>query len=110
MLPRTFCFVGAAFLVAACGTAPQPGGSRTAAQSSAEVRALADAYLDGYFERNPDAVTLFGVPGRPQDKLPDNSLDALKSWQAKEDAWLARAKAIDPSSVVEAPLRATYAI
>lgn len=110
MLPRTFCFVGAAFLVAACGTAPQPGGSRTAAQSSAEVRALADAYLDGYFERNPDAVTLFGVPGRPQDKLPDNSLDALKSWQAKEDAWLARAKAIDPSSIVEAPLRATYAI
>ena len=46
----------------------------------------------GYFERNPDQVTLFGVPGRRHDTLPDNSLDALKAWQAKEDAWLAQAQ------------------
>jgi hypothetical protein len=47
------------------------------------VRALADAYLDGYFARNPDQVTIYGVPGRRHDKLPDNSLDALTLWQAR---------------------------
>jgi uncharacterized protein (DUF885 family) len=74
------------------------------------VRALADAYLEGYFQRNPDQVTLFGVPGRHHDALPDNSLDALKTWQAKEDGWLAQATHIDPASIGAPSLRATYAI
>ena len=46
-----------------------------------------------YFERNPDQVTLFGVPGRRHDALPDNSLEALKAWQAREDGWLDEAQA-----------------
>src|SRR5439155_6706661 len=39
-----------------------------------------------------------------------NSLAALDVWHAKEDGWLADAKAIEPSSIQAAPLRATYAI
>src|SRR5206468_12515777 len=74
------------------------------------VRALAGAYLDGYFERNPDQVTLYGVPGRHHDKLPDNSLDALAIWQTREDAWLKDAAAIDPAAIASPSLRATYAI
>jgi uncharacterized protein (DUF885 family) len=80
------------------------------ASSDARVRALADAYLDGFFERNPDEVTSYGVPGHGHDRLPDNSLDALAAWHAKEDAWLAEAKQIDPSTIKASPLRATYAI
>ena len=30
---------------------------------------VADAYLEGYFQRNPDQATLFGVPGRHHDVL-----------------------------------------
>ncbi len=67
-------------------------------------------YLEGYFQRNPDQVTLYGVPGRRHDALPDNSLDALRAWQAKEDAWLAQAKQIDPAAIEAPPLRGTYAI
>ena len=83
---------------------------RRPSRADARVRALADAYLEGYFQRNPDQVTLFGVPGRHHDALPDNSLDALRAWQAKEDGWLAQAKQIDPAAIEAPPLRGTYAI
>jgi uncharacterized protein (DUF885 family) len=94
------------------------GGSRAAAPQNqndsdagdARVRALADSYLAGFFERNPDAATLFGVPGAHHDKLPDNSFAALNAWHAREDAWLAQAKAIDPASIGNSSTRATYAI
>ena len=78
--------------------------------ADARVRALADAYLEGFFRRNPDQVTLFGVPGRRHDALPDNSLAALRAWQAKEDGWLDQAKKIDPAAITSSPLRGTYAI
>jgi uncharacterized protein (DUF885 family) len=55
-------------------------------------------------------VTLYGVPGRHHDALPDNSFDALRAWQAREDAWLAQAKEIDPAAIEAPPLRGTYAI
>ena len=68
-----------------CGGAPPapPLAARRAGRPTPRARALADAYLDGYFERNPEQVTLYGVPGRRHDRLPDNSLEALKAWQAR---------------------------
>jgi uncharacterized protein (DUF885 family) len=78
--------------------------------ADSRVKALADTYLDGYFDRNPDQGTYYGVPGRHHDRLPDNSLSALSAWQAKEDAWLAEARGVDPALIGSASLRATYAI
>jgi uncharacterized protein (DUF885 family) len=97
--------------MAACnrGT-PSPASAPVPEPADARVRALADAYLEGFFERNPDQVTLFGVPGRRHDALPDNSLAALRAWQAKEDSWLDQAKKIDPAAITSGPLRGTYAI
>ena len=74
------------------------------------VTQLADAYLAAYFDRNPDQVTVYGVPGRTHERLPDNSLEALAAWRAKEDSWLTEARAIAPSSVTAPSLRATHAI
>ena len=74
------------------------------------LRSRHDAYLEAYFQRNPDQVTLYGVPGRRHDALPDNSLDALRAWQAREDAFLAQAKQIDPAAIEAPRLRGTYAI
>jgi uncharacterized protein (DUF885 family) len=97
-------------------TAALAGGCRSAEPelavptSDARVRALADSYLDGFFERNPDEVTSYGVPGRGHDRLPDNSLSALAAWHAREDAWLAEARQIDSSTIQNAALRATFAI
>ena len=109
----TTAFVCACLLAgaAACGRAPdKPAPAPTPEPADARVRALADAYLDGFFERNPDQITGYGVPGRRHDKLPDNSRDALKAWQAREDAWLTQARTIDPATIAAEPLRATYAI
>jgi len=109
---RTAYFVGVCLLASvACGPRDTPAPAAGPPSSAPPpVRALADAFLDGHFDRTPDAVTVFGVPGRHHDKLPDNSLESLKAWQAKEDAWLGQARQVEPAAIAEPPLRATYAI
>src|SRR5258707_15878395 len=109
---RTNPFVCVCLIIlsAACNRAKPPEPAPAPERADARVRALADAYLEGFFQRNPDQVTLYGVPGRRHDALPDNSLDALKVWQAKEDGWLAQAARIDPAAIASSPLRGTYAI
>jgi uncharacterized protein (DUF885 family) len=73
------------------------------------VRSLADSFLSAYFDRYPEEVTSYGVPGRRHDRLTDNSLDALKAWDAREDAWMNEVRAIAPSAIQAAALRATLA-
>ena len=99
-----------AFGVAACGRGSRQAVPEKSEPADAKVKALADAYVSGYFDRNPDQGTYFGVPGRRHDQLPDNSMAAQKAWEAREDAWLAEAQAIDASAIQAPPLRATYAI
>jgi uncharacterized protein (DUF885 family) len=106
---RTISLGLTCLLAAACvdrrAEAPAP-----APTADARVKALADAYLDGFFTRNPDQITLYGVPGRHHDQLPDNSVAALRAWQTKEDGWLKEARQIEPSTITTLPLRATLAI
>jgi uncharacterized protein (DUF885 family) len=104
---RRWLLVGLAAAAGACAQAERPPDPEP---SDARVRALADAYLEGYFDRNPDEATSYAVAGRRHDRLPDNSIAALGAWQAKEDAWLAEARQIDPATIAAAPLRATFAI
>jgi uncharacterized protein (DUF885 family) len=105
---RTVSVAGIILLTLACaGPPPAPPPSSPADD---RVKALADTYLDGFFARNPDQITLFGVPGRRHDALPDNSLDALRLWQAREDGWLKALQQIDPATINAASLRATQAI
>ncbi|HEY7287322.1 MAG TPA: DUF885 domain-containing protein [Vicinamibacterales bacterium] len=95
----------------ACQPAPEraPAGSPGEA-AGARVKALADEFVSAYFDRSPESATLFGVPGRHHDKLTDNSLDALKAWETREDALLNRLRQIDPARISPGTLRATYAI
>ncbi len=96
-------------LAIGCGGQPSPAPA-TPGPADLHVKALADAYLDGFLARNPDQITLFGIPGRRHDKLPDNSLEALRAWQAKEDAWLTEIRQIEPGRIDGASLRSTYGI
>ncbi len=91
-----------------CGHSPDK--LATPPPTDAHVRALADTYLAALFERLPEQITLYGIPGHRQDKLTDNSLEAWKAWEEREDAWLAEAKQIDPATISAPPLRATYAL
>jgi uncharacterized protein (DUF885 family) len=92
------------------GCKSQPEQPAAPSATDAHVKALADTYLAAWFERFPEQVTEYGVPGHRQDKLTDNSMDAIKAWQGREDAWLAEVKKIDPATISAPPLRATYAI
>jgi uncharacterized protein (DUF885 family) len=78
--------------------------------ADARVRSLADAYVAGFFDRFPEQVTYYGVAGRPHDRLTDNSLEAVRAWEEKEDAWLGEVRAIDAASIASGPLKATHAI
>ena len=102
------CLTVAAIVVSAGCDAQE--GRPPAPSVDDRARALADAYLEGWFARNPDQGTFYGVPGRHHDQLPDNSLDGLAAWQQKEDAWLTEALAIDPAAIQSGSLKATYAI
>lgn len=92
--------------LSACTPSPGP----RASASDALVKALADEYLESYFDRYPDQGTVYGVPGRRHDQLFDNSLQALQEWKNKENALLLRAARINPTTITSPSLRATYAI
>ena len=70
--------------------APSPGDT-----AGGEIRALADEFLAAYLEHHPETGTYLGIPGSRHDRLSDNSLAALATWQAREDAWLQRTRDLD---------------
>lgn len=95
-------------IVACGGNAPQPAPKPE--PPDARVKSLVDTYLAAFFDRNPETATVYGVPGRDHDKLTDNSLTAVRAWEAKEDAWLSELRPIDAKTIASQPLRAAYAI
>ena len=81
----------------ACAAAPPPSASAPAA--AAAVTALADDYLAGMLERFPETATYNGLPGARHDRLTDNSLEAVRRWDALEDGWYERVRRIDARAV-----------
>lgn len=106
MAGRLALVLAAAAAIGCVGSAPAP----PSASADDRVRALADAYLNGYLDRFPEQATSYGIPGRTHDRLTDNSPDARGRWEAQEDRWLADVRAVDVNTIASRPLRATYAI
>jgi len=94
----------------ACQSTPGKNSSAGAPTADARVKAVADSFVDAYFDRYPENATLYGVPGRHHDKLTDNSLQAVKAWEAREDDFRSQLRGIDGPAITSGPLRATYAI
>lgn len=76
----------------------------------ARVRELADAYVAGLFAQYPELNTSYGVPGAHHDRMGSNTLESLRAWQRKEDTWLGDVTKVDPATIGDSRLRATYAI
>ena len=108
-MPFVFVLI-VAVLAAGCGRTESQSAAPAREPADARVRALADAYVDGFFTQFPEQITYYGIAGRPQDRLTDNSLAGIARWQAQEDRWLAEVRAIDPAAIDSGPLRATHAI
>src|SRR5579862_1723990 len=107
-MPRRFVLL--VLLVGSTACSAPPAKPAPPPHADPKAQSFADAFLAAYFDRYPETGTQFGVPGRRHDALEDNSLDAQKAWEAKEDAMLTDAKAIDPALISSGTLRAAYAI
>lgn len=96
------------------GTAPvrtatlAPADSAASDSLAARVTALADEYMNAALERYPEYATQLGLPGMRHDRVTDNSLASMRAWEAREDAWLAQLRGIDPDVLVRRPEWVTY--
>jgi uncharacterized protein (DUF885 family) len=68
-----------------------------------QVTALADEVMQTALTRSPELATFLGLPGMRHDGLSDNSLEALRRYEAQDDAFNARVLAIDPTPLVGRP-------
>jgi uncharacterized protein (DUF885 family) len=100
-------------LTALCCAGCQSGDSSRADSSDpvAEALTIADEYVAGYYDQYPEDAYETGYPA-PMDRMGDHSPEALAAWRAREDDWLARLRAIDPSSLAgsEAAIPATFSM
>jgi uncharacterized protein (DUF885 family) len=76
-------------ILGGCVLAPQRAGDPQA------IRKLADDYLAAMLERYPETITYYGLEGA-HDRLTDNSPEAVAAWEAQEDEFLARLRALAP--------------
>lgn len=109
--------VGALIVVTMILTAWQPGQENIAADtrepgmnSSRTIEAIADDYLKAMLTRRPTLATTYAIKGARHDRLPDNSLDALAEWQAREDGWLMELNAISEPDDIGSRDWVTYGI
>jgi uncharacterized protein (DUF885 family) len=99
-----------AFIVG-CATAPAPGGpSPGTADAAHRIDALADEYFAGWVRTFPLSALYSGVPDAPNDVLQDNSLAAVRVWEAREDRWLDELKQVRAEAVRGRPEETTYGV
>lgn len=82
------------WLLTGCAPAPddEPEVSR--------IEAVANEYLQEMLLRYPSTATYYSLPGHRHDNLYVNSPDALSTWHARQDQWLAELNEIGPPADV----------
>src|SRR6187549_1105292 len=87
-----------------------PAGSSGDADVAKRVDTIANQYWAAFVEAFPVAALFLGVPEAPNDQVGDNSLAAVRAWQAREDGWLRRLKEIDAHRLAGRSQDATYGV
>jgi len=82
---RTTAFVWGCLLwvAPACARSAEPPPQAPRESSDARVRALADAFLEGFFDRNPDAVT----SGQFHDRVLEDGAVPVSFLHGKIRSW-----------------------
>ena len=78
----------AALLLTSCSGQTSPAKVSPDEDAASLLRKLVVEHAAAYTQAFPDLVEYLGRPIEHHDALPDNSLSALRAWQAREDAWL----------------------
>ena len=101
---------GTSAAVIAVATTLWAGAAHTADQSTpqvdktaARVIALSDKYVAEFAKTFPEQAMFSGMTLQHHDGLTDNSLAALKRWQALEDSWSAELAKIDSAQLFGKP-------
>ena len=103
---RILVAVAAAAAVLACaprGPERPPAGARAVGSAMAEIQAVAREYVAAYFTFRPEEATTFGFPGADHAAVQDPGPSALRAWEAAEDGFLARVRAVDPAALSGTP-------
>jgi uncharacterized protein (DUF885 family) len=100
---RTLSFAAAAALAApAAAQQASPAPTSSAAPPAAEVRRIADDYLAALVRGFPGTADALGSGPAP-DRWNDNSLAFQQAWDAEQDAYLARLRAVDADALFGEP-------
>lgn len=81
--------------VASCGSSPEPAHP----DAAGTARTVAQEFVDGYYHQFPEEAYEVGYPDTPMDRLGDRGPEAMTTWRAREDAWLATLKQVDPAQL-----------
>ena len=93
------------------GVSPRSGtASADRADGARQVTALADEYWAGFLRAFPLSGLFLGVPDTPGDRMGDNSLAAVKSFERNEDRWIDRLSRIPAAALEGLPENATYGV
>ena len=100
-------------LLAGCRGEPDHSGGATAGTTTpgegvAEALAIANEYVNAYYGQFPEEAYETGFPAA-LDRLGDRSPTALRTWEAREDAWLAALDSIDPRGLAGTRAAVPYA-
>lgn len=83
--------IGLFFIIGLTGCGQKTEVAEPVARS---IEAVADEFLAGMLQRFPSTGTYYGIEDARHDRLFDNSLEALASWQVRQDRWLEELEAI----------------
>ncbi|MGD8320789.1 MAG: DUF885 domain-containing protein [Gemmatimonadota bacterium] len=95
-----------AVTLALVACAPPDAGRPSPAEAA---RGVAREFVDGYYHQFPEEAYEVGYPDTPMDRLGDRSLGAMAAWRGREDAWLDRLHALDPSMLAGTDAQVPYA-
>jgi uncharacterized protein (DUF885 family) len=70
-----------------------------------EVKAVADAFVAELVRVYPEQAGFRGLAGAASDRLSDNSIAAVRGWEAREDGWARRLRAALPALDRDSPWR-----
>jgi uncharacterized protein (DUF885 family) len=103
--PRVVAALAAAATLAACA-AGRPEVRPTAAaveRARTDMQTLAREYLEAWSRWRPEDATAFGYRGADHGAVQDPAPAARRDWEAAEDLFLARARAVDPAHLAGFP-------
>ena len=97
-------------LLSACELSNIDDSRSNAEYSHRTIEEIADEVLAATMDRHPSMRTFYSIENSRHDRLFDNSLNGLTTWQVKEDEWLSELNAVGEPQEVGSRDWVTYGI